>query len=463
MKTDTTKKIIISCAVVVLITCMCLSLIVVGGALVSVLWPIDFDKIDASTFTDTFKPLTGTESLGETVLPENVAVEMQEIEVNVSQLRGLALVDEVPKVLLSPEMLQEIVVNEFFAEYSDEDARQDALILSLLGLIPEDFELRSFYHALYTEQIAGFYDRETKEIYLVSGVAFNGFEKMTYAHEFTHVLQDQTYGLDDGLGITEEACDEDSERCAAIQALIEGDASLTEYLWFTNHATRKDQKDVFRMSNNYDSQVFDDAPPFFQQDLLFPYDQGLAFVEFLYAQDGFSEIDAAYRNPPVSTEQILHPERYPWDVPQLVSLPNLETVLGDDWSLLVKNVMGEWSTYLILSQPYEADYRLSNSQASDAAEGWGGDAYAFYLNEVNDEILFILDMVWDSVQDADEFMTAVAHYANLRWEEAPQDVGGHPTWIGLEGIIVFFQEGERTLWMIAPDETLAETVFEVLK
>jgi len=42
---------------------------------------------------------------------------------------------------------------------------------------------------------------------------------------FTHVLQDQAYRLSEGLGLNDEACEADSEKCAATQALIEGDAT----------------------------------------------------------------------------------------------------------------------------------------------------------------------------------------------------------------------------------------------
>ena len=413
MKSKTNKKILISCAVIVIVTSVCLSLILIGGTVISLVWPINFEitdgllpaiggdsqnRIDASDPSQT--PVDGR-SNGQ--IPDKIAATMQEIEQQVSQLRGLPLIEEVPKLLISPEALQKKVEDEFFADYSDEDARQDVLVFSLLGLIPDDFDLKTFYHELYGEQIAGFYDSETKEIYVVGSSAFTGHEKMTYAHEFTHVLQDQAYGLDDGLGINEEACDEDSERCAAIQALIEGDAMLSEYLWFSNHASRKDQLDIFKMFDDSSNAIFENAPPFFQMDLLFPYDQGFAFVEHLYDQNGFTTIDAAYLTPPLSTEQIMHPERYPADLPQTVELKNLESLLNGNWKLLNQNVMGEWSIYLILSQSYREDYRLTEVQAGQASEGWGGDSYAIYLNEATDEVIFVLDTVWDTLQDADAF------------------------------------------------------------
>jgi hypothetical protein len=198
-------------------------------------------------------------------------------------------------------------------------------------------------------------------------------------------------------------------------------------------------------------------------DLLFPYDQGFAFVEHLYDQNGFTTIDAAYLTPPLSTEQIMHPERYPADLPQTVELKNLESLLNGNWKLLNQNVMGEWSIYLILSQSYREDYRLTEVQAGQASEGWGGDSYAIYLNEATDEVIFVLDTVWDTLQDADEFMDALVQYADSRWDASPSQIVGQPTWAGQNGTIVIYQNGERILWLITPSEKLAETVFEALQ
>lgn len=478
MNSKTTRNIILSCAVILIITCVCLGLILVSGVGVSTLWPLNFSTEAIESLTPVAEPGLPVEetekptppSLAEVEptdpaepLPDEIVEIMQEIETQVSQLRGLTLGEGVPKVLMSPEALEEKVVNEFFADYTDEDARQDVLVLSLLGLMPADFDLKNFYNELYSEQIAGFYDSETREIFVIKGGTFGISEKMTYAHEFTHVLQDQTYGFDEGLNYNEESCEADSERCAAIQALIEGDASWTEILWFQTYATRSDIQDLLQVYEDYDSPIFNDAPPYIQADLLFPYEKGFSYVEYLYNQGGFDAVDAAYLEPPLSTEQILHPERYPWDQPQLVSLPNLAETLGEGWLLFDQNVMGEWYTYLILSQSYNETYRIPEDQAIKAAEGWGGDAYAFYLNEDTDEVIFILDMVWDSLMDADEFAVALGQYAGLRWDVAPQQVAGEQTWVGSDGTVVLMQDGDRTLWIIAPTAALAETVFEALQ
>ncbi len=465
------KNVLISCVVILVLTCVCLGMILLSGVGVSLIWPIDFRRADVvlpapieeiiESADPTIPPVDPPDTADE--LPDEIAKIVLEIEAQVSQIRGLTLIEPIPRILISPEELKEIVVNEFFADYTEEDARQDVLILSLLGLLPADFDLRGFYLDLYSEQISGFYDNETEEIFIVKGTTFGGSEKLTYAHEFTHVLQDQTFRFDEGLNYNEAACQEDSERCAAIIALIEGDASFTEILWLQTYATRSDYRDIIDAFEDYASPVYDNAPPYIQKDLLFPYEMGYAFVEFLFNEGGFDAVDAAYNVLPVSTEQILHPERYPWDQPRSVELPNFEDMFAGDWVLFDQNVMGEWYTYLILSQSYNETYRLPEEQAKSAAAGWGGDAYAFYLKENTDEVIFILDMVWDTTEDAEAFFISLMGYADARWNAVDEQISSQRLWRGPEGSVVVAQEGDRTLWIIAPTDALAEMILLELK
>jgi len=461
MKSKNTKNILLSCAVIIIIACLCLGIVAITGAGVSLIFPSE--KTGQVTPSPTIEATQEVSSTIESDLPEDLREAMSQIESQVAQLRGLEADESVDRALITSEDLQEIVTTEFFSEYTDEDARQDVLILSALGLLPESFNLKNFYHDLYSEQIAGFYDSETKEMYVVQGTGFGGYEKITYAHEYTHFLQDQVYGLDEGLGMNEESCEADSERCAAVQALVEGDATLTELLWFRSYATEQDYDDYNKAFEDYESPVLDSAPAYIAADLYFPYEYGYIFVQLLFNENGYDAVDAAYMNVPVSTEQILHPERYPNDTPINVALPDLTETLGEDWLLYDQNVMGEWYTYLILNKAYDETYRLSETIAEEAAEGWGGDAYAFYLNDSTDEVVFVMDSIWDTPSDADEFADAFMDYADLRWENASSAVEGYPTWTSANGTVVFLHEGDRTLWVIAPDIEMLESILTVLQ
>ena len=348
-----------------------------------------------------------------------IAASMDKIEQQVASIRGLEPKTKVPRKLLTEEELKEIVINEFFADYTPEDAASDTQVLSLLGLLPQDFDLLTFYQDLYSEQIAGYYDDEAKAMFVVKSAGFTGVERDTYAHEFTHALQDQHFDFKGKLNYTEESCLEDSERCAAIQSLIEGDATLTEMTWLQTYATPQDIIDLQRFYQSYQSPVYDSAPAYMKLDFMFPYDQGFTFVQSLFGQGGYATINGAFTSQnPLSTEQILHPDRYPADTPIPVDLPELANALGSGWEETDRNVMGEWYTYLILAQGDNATSRLVESKASAAAEGWGGDTYIVLENAANNEAALLVRYVWDTSADASEAQTAFAQYLALRLGKA---------------------------------------------
>lgn len=473
MDQNNKKYVLLSCAVILLIACICMGVIVISGVGISSIFPL-FKSGQA-----TLPPTSTTARIHEETEVEEIQVEktpteesgmseelleaMDRIEWQVSQVRGLQSTGPVERALITTEELEEIVTTDFFSEYTEEDARQDVLILSAIGLLPEGFNLKQLYTDLYSEQIAGFYDSELKEMYVVQGTEFGGYEKYVYAHEYTHVLQDQVYGLDEGLGLNNEACEADSERCAAVTALTEGDAMLTQMIWFFTYASEQDYEELMQAVEGIESPILDSAPAYISADLQFPYDYGYSFVEMLYNEGDYNAVEAAYEDVPVSTEQILHPERYPDDKPVQVALPDLTERLGEEWALYDQNVMGEWFIYLILNKAYDKAYQLPEDIAEDAAEGWGGDAYAFYLNEETDQVVFVMDVVWETLQDADEFADTFIDYAGLRWETADSTVQGYSTWSGANGTVILMQEGDRTLWVMAPEAEMVESILTALQ
>jgi len=397
-------------------------------------------------------PLSGGE------IPPEVVAQMMEIERQVISLRGLPPNGEFSRALLAPDQLRERVVNDFFKDYTPEDAQKDAQMLAAFGLITPDFDFYTFYTDLLSEQIAGFYDNETKEMVVVQGEAFAGSERLTYAHEYTHALQDQNYDIKNGLKYDDEPCEENSERCSAILALLEGDASVTEFEWLFEYSTDQDMKDIQELYSTYESPVYDSAPPFMQEDFFFPYDQGYEFVNYLYEEGGFPAVDEAYRNLPASTEQILHPDLYPSELPVFVTLPDLLPTLGEDWTLVDEDVMGEWYTYLILARGIDPDAQLNDGDAADAAAGWGGDAYAVYLSPAGDTAL-VLSTVWDTAADANEFADAFEQYADARFG-APTD---ELTW-ERDGIVTLFTlDGDHTFWVSAPDLATAQAILAIVQ
>ncbi len=119
--------------------------------------------------------------------------------------------------------------------------------------------------------------------------------------------------------------------------------------------------------------------------------------------------------------------------------------------------------YLILNKAHEESYRLSEETAQIAAEGWGGDAYAIYLNEETDETIFIMDSVWDTTEDAGEFIDAFYQYASQRWSSLADTLSDARLWQGQDGKIAFWHQGDRTLWVMAPDNDLLDIILSELQ
>jgi hypothetical protein len=470
------RRILISILVIALVICLILSCVSIAGAIFFI-----GDLGDRAGFADPTEtaiprlasptpPATpGEDPARDPVSPEATPIDpatasqMDAIQVQVIQERGLEPQGDFTRVLFSPDRLRQRVLDDFLEDYTPEDAEQDVTVLAAFGLIEPGFDLHSFYIELLSEQIAGFYDNETKEMVVVQGEGFGGMERMTYAHEYVHALQDQNYDIKNGLNFSDESCEEDSERCAAIQALMEGDASLTEMNWFVSHATSQDQSDLMDFYSSFESPVFDSAPAFMAEDFIYPYDQGLIFVQYLYERGGWGAVDRAYRDLPVSTEQILHPERYPDDKPIPVALPDLLPVLGDGWEELDRNVMGEWYTMLLLGYGQEANARLSADEAAQAAAGWGGDAYVVYHQPESGAVALVLHTTWDAAAEAVEFSAAFQDYARRRFGAPSEEQPDLNTWQTDLGTHTFRLDGDQTTWIFAPDAETSTAIWQLIQ
>ncbi len=392
------------------------------------------------------------------VLDTAMSDEINLIQSQVVQERGLQPTSQVPVVLLTSADLRTNVVNDFLADYTDEKMADDQYELSIIGLLEPKFDLKSLYINLLSEQIAGYYDNDVKEMFVVSDTGFNGPEHLTYSHEFTHALQDQNYDLSNGLKYNDDYCEKHTEYCAAVQALVEGDATLSEFTWYQNFATQTDQQQVVQYLNTLKSPVYDSAPDFLKKDFVFPYTQGLSFVQDIYNKGGWAAVDAVFKNPPVSTEQILHSALYPSDTPIPVDLPDVVSALGTGWREASRNVMGEWYTYLILADGVNQAARVADATAQTAAAGWGGDEYLVLRNDTANSTAFVMKDIWDTADDAGQFAAAMQVSLNSRFGLLGSQAGNTYTWAYNGGYSSLLVSGATTIWIMAPDAATAQII-----
>jgi hypothetical protein len=393
--------------------------------------------------------------------PALLQAAMDGIAGQTEELRAMEPVTPVSRQLMSQAEMAEFIARKMKKEYTPEEASQDEVVMSALELIPPDLDLYQLTNDLMEEQVAGLYDPDDETFYVLTLKGKIGpLEKTIFAHEYTHALQDQHFDLE-ALGLGSRETGRNDDQLKAVQALAEGDATLAMQFYMQRNFTAGDILGLFGSAMSVNQQVFNRAPAYLRHSLTFPYEQGLAFALSRYQEGGWSAVDAAYARLPQSTEQILHPERYPGNVPRLVSLPPLTGTLGSGWRLVDENVLGEFTLSAYL------DVYLIQSQAAQAAAGWGGDRYAVYRNANSGQTLLALLVAWDDSAEEAEFVTAYQEYALERMGNAlPRPEGtGRTWWIGKKDALLLARSSApsaqtRTLIVLAPDEGTARRVLQ---
>lgn len=361
------------------------------------------------------------------------------IEQETAKVRGLQPTGDVPVQVISREQLRANLKQQLNDSYSREQAAQDTLELWLFRLVKDrSLDLYQLQLDLLTEQVLGYYDPATKALYVVSDAAGNGLaplDQYTMSHEFTHALQDQRYDLQK----LQPENNHDADRNAAVSALAEGDSVLSSTQWALQYMSKSDLAEIVNGSGELSSSVLDSAPTYIQKSLLFPYDQGLNFVTTLYGQGKFDAIDRAFTDPPTSTEQIMHPEKYlaaDRDEPKDAPLPDISAALGAGWSQSDTDTLGEFDLRELLDENGAKD-------ANQDAAGWGGARYALYQN--GDNGVVVMNSVWDTQADADEFA------AGLR-ETLPQASVAANVWNVDGRFIAYTETGGNVYYAAGTDQ-----------
>ncbi len=323
---------------------------------------------DSVTTTSTVPGASTTAAPASDLTAEQARV-VEEVKGQVAAIRGLAWKGTLPIKVLTKEQLAQRVRTLNATEIAEnrDELTIDESILKLLQLIGKEVDYAKTIDAILSGGVLGFYDDEAKELFVGGGgsATLDPATRATLAHELTHALTDQHFDF----GTRTKALDDQnrSEETSAFSALIEGDAELVANLWQERHLSERERRQA-ASGSSADPSVYASAPPYLLASLFFPYQDGLNFVQSRYKAGGFAEVDKAYRNPPTSTEHILHPETYAsgqtWTPPPL---PDLAAATG--CGKVDGGTLGEFDMAQVLSR------ELSSTDARNAAAGWNGDAY----------------------------------------------------------------------------------------
>jgi hypothetical protein len=324
-----------------------------------------------------------------TDLPPAVAAVVDQIE----EVRGLEFLEPVRAEAVTHQELVSRLEKYFDYSYPESILGPRTQSWRTIGVIPPDADLREALHEFYSGQVIGFYDPVSTELVFIGSQDPTALERVTLAHELTHALDDQHFDLE-RLNALEAEC-RDEELAAGI-GLAEGSAQFFATQWAGRFLSPEEFAEVAFGGGGSGPQG---VPEFLTELQYWPYLQGLSFVAEEAGEGGAGAIDRAFEDPPVSTEQVIHPDRYPSDEPTAIGVPDLGPALGEGWTDIdVMTVGEEWLAAAL-------DLHLDGPTAGDAAAGWDGGRYRTWSN--GEDVAVALQTEWDSEDDAAAFAEAM--------------------------------------------------------
>jgi hypothetical protein len=329
----------------------------------------------------------------------------------VTSIRGLQPTAVVEPVTIDEKQLFENLEAEIDAELTPEILSVSNDLLTTLGLIPQGSSLRDLTLDLLAGQVAGYYSPDRDELFVVSrtGETVGPVERTTYAHEYTHQLQDQNFDL----ATFDTTSIDQSDRALAQTALIEGDATLVQTLWiFQANLTPDEIGEILAAGQDPEAlAALENAPLYLRDTGLFPYEGGLILAQQL-TLSGEGALDAAFADPPVSTEQIIHPEKYIQreDPVEVRIADDLPARVGSGWTEIGRDTLGElilrvWLEEHGVGKPRGALLDPPSQILQDAVAGWGGDRLVL-LRHDDGSLAVALSTTWDTAGEAAEFAAA---------------------------------------------------------
>jgi hypothetical protein len=383
--------------------------------------------------------------------------DVKELQGIVEELRGLKFKKPVKVNVQGEKALLEMITKSLDEEMPPEKMAKLERVYKKLGLIPQDMNFRETLVGMLGDSVGGYYDPKTKQLYLIEreegkesalhkltrqlyGV---DLDTMTTIHEMTHALQDQYYDLQ-SIPTDREG---DDDVVKAMQCLYEGEANYVMYDWVMRKqgATLRSLPSLKLLlaGGAQGSEKMNKAPEVLKRGLTFPYMEGMVFVgTVLREAENWDEVEKMYGDLPLSTEQILHPEKFiERDFPQSMRLPDLADALGKGWEKLEENTLGELNVQIWLGEfMSRKKYRKTIEKAS---AGWDGDRYAVYAKGERTALACL--STWDTEDDAAEFAKQAKKALKKKLgEEGMEETEAGATW---EGGSVLERRGLDVLWV----------------
>ena len=345
--------------------------------------------------------------------PENdpAFTQIDSIVKSLSEITGLIEKHPVPYGRMTKRQLRQFLTKRIKKTLRPEEIKADEISLKMFGLVPADFDLKKSTVNLLTEQAAAFYDYDEKKLFLLEDASFAA-ETTTLAHELSHALADQYFNLKNFMEDTPSNDDEN----LAHSAVVEGQASWLMIAYELKQSGQKPDPTPDMLKSVADSSetsmadypVLKNSPLYIQQSLLFPYSEGILFFDAVYRRMGQAGFSAVFKDPPVDSAQIMHPDLYfEHEKPEHPGLPKVK--VKNEGKELSEGSMGEFDHLMLLKQ-----YLGAEKSKQLAPHLRGGE---FKIVSVGKDHLPMLEYAsqWDSPNEAAEFFAAYQKVLEAKW------------------------------------------------
>lgn len=325
---------------------------------------------------------------------------------SLSKITGWKVKRKVPSQILPRAEFARMVQDGVAAAERDKETRAAELTLKMFGLVPWDYKLAQESADLIEEQAAAFYDTRKKKLFVLDNIPDGPEQRVALAHELAHALADQQFGIEKYLNAAK-----DDDAFTARESVIEGQASWLSWAYMAEQAGGRPEvprqlldelADVGATGDNFP--VLERTPLYIRESLTFPYTEGMKFQDAIYRKLGVAAFDQVFRDAPLSTQEILHPETYADALrPTHPVLPKQSSV-----RLLAEGDVGEFDFSALLRQyGSDADGRLSSE--------WRGGTYRLYEHKKTKAPLLLHVSEWSSPQAAQAFFQAYAGVLRHKW------------------------------------------------
>ena len=377
------------------------------------------------------------------ILGAQTRSEIDAIAKDLAEITGLKLKKPIPSSTIDRAGLKTFLEQQIKESVKPDEIRAEELTLKKFGLVPQDFDLAKSTVELMTEQAAAFYDYRKKKLYLLESTANSDLAQTALVHELAHALADQHFHLDKYIRGASQTDDGSLARIA----VMEGQATwiMTEYMLRKTGMSLKNSPAMSEMAAREGESgttgaypVLEGAPLYLRESLIFPYTQGMRFQQKVIERlgtDGFSEV---FRRAPITTQQILHPERYFEGTvaprPKLPAFPD-----SKHYKELTNGGVGEFDHRVLLEQ------YAGKAVSADVSPKWRSGYYRLYERRSDKRIVLSYATTWEDEAAAVRYFGVYRMVLAGKWKKLQivDDTGTQLTGEGDDGFFVLRCQGDR--------------------